>query len=144
MPLPDALADVFLIIGHSQFIQSGFRCKVAHGELYATMLKPMSQHIDQTILLHSTVEGFIKLAHGIDSAHALKAPPSHGLGSFDKVGQSDDVQCHPTVIMIAVTGIICLLPSACFGNEVTLNLALKELLVLHHDLHHLSLPVTAS
>ena len=40
--------------------------------------------------------------------------------------------------MIAVTGIICLLPSACFGNEVTLNLALKELLVLHHDLHHLS------
>ena len=97
-----------------------------------------SRREEKSYLLHGTVEGLVELSHRIDITHPFKAPPSHGLGSFDKVGQSDDVQCHPTVIMIAVTGIICLLPSACFGNEVTLNLALKELLVLHHDLHHLS------
>ena len=33
MPLPDALADVFLIIIDCQLIQCWLRCKIANGEL---------------------------------------------------------------------------------------------------------------
>ena len=138
VPLPDALAHILLIVGDRKIIQGGFRCKVAYSELNATVLEPMTKNIYQTHLLHCTVEGLIKLSHRIDGAHAFKAPPCHGLTGFYKICQGDDVQCHAAIVVIAVTGIICLLPAAFGGDEVFLDLTLKESLIFLHALHHLS------
>ena len=138
MPLPDALAHILLIVGDRKIIQGGFRCKVAYSELNATVLEPMTKNIYQTHLLHCTVEGLIKLSHRIDGAHAFKAPPCHGLTGFYKICQGNDVQCHAPIIMIAVAGIVSFKPPACRRDKVLFYFALKKLLILHHDLHHLS------
>ena len=132
MPLAHTLADVLLIVGNGNGIQGRLRLEVADGELHATVLKTMAQHIQQALLLHSAFKCLVKLANGVDRTHTLKALPCQWLGCFDKVRQRDDIQCHALVFLGAKTAVCGFLPAAFFGNEVFLNFTLEEFLCLIH------------
>ena len=112
MPLPDALADILLVIFHCQCVQSRLRCKIADRELNAAMLEAVAQHFNQTDLLHGAIERLVELADRIDVAHPLKATPCHWLAAFYEVGQCNNVQCHAAIHVVAIAGVICLCPAA--------------------------------
>ena len=65
------------IVDHAVMKVRAFPCT---GELYASMLKTVTQYLNQSYLSYRIIERFVELSHRVDSAHPFKAFPSHWLG----------------------------------------------------------------
>ncbi len=139
MPLPDALAHIFLVVFNCQVIQFGLRLEIAYTEIDAAMLETVAENGDQPVLGHGVFKGLIELAYRVDGAHPFETSPRHGLGAFYKVCQRYDVQIHSAAFLTAQSRIRCLRPSAFLRDEVGLDEFLKCFFAFVHGSYHLSL-----
>ena len=132
VPLPDALADILLVVLNGKVIQFGFRLEIAHTEADTAMLETIAQHGDKPVLSDGVFKRLVELAHWVDGTHTFKAFPCHRLGAFYKVGQRHDVQIHAAALFTAQSRIRGLRPAPFLRDQKVLDVFLESLLGFVH------------
>ena len=92
------------------------------------MFKTVTQYFNQSHLGNCTVKCLMELTQRIYGTQSFKTSPRHWLGSLDKVGKRDDIQCHAFVIWVTIASVISFLPAAFTGNKEFLYFTLKKFL----------------
>ena len=137
VPLPDALADILLIVSDRRLIEGGFRLEITDLEVHATMLETVAQNRHQAILLDGILKTLIELAVHIRIALPLKPLPHDGLGFLHKTNQRPDIQRH--IHGRPIPRVIRLLIAARRRNQEFLYIRFKLFLIFCHLIHHLAL-----